>query len=514
MATAAQKPRAAKKRMPRKASSRQKRQAMAGIMRLRKYQLPVFRNRASKIELLVWGRQQGKSTVLAGWAVDRLLTRPGRCVTVLSNSRDNGAEFVERARAIIEDMEVAMQQVAEEVSIQDLSEDLEYDSMRFEIRIKVAGKTGRIKVLAANPRTARGFSGDLILDEFAWHEKSREIWEAAEPIISSNPDFLCRIASTFNGRRNMFYQLYSDGRYPVSFMPRSKAWAMGELKIFSNITGEEITPDQARAESSDKRAYDQNYECIPGDENSALLPFDLITAAERCPAAVTIDQQAFSADAISRMWRAENDLYFGMDLGRVRDLSFIAVIERVGQIRRTIACLEMDGMSGPDQLVQLAYVIQSPRFKRGAVDLTGMGTFFYDWAVAKFGSARIEGINFSTTEPINEALVAEGRKNATAKVTELMAIDLREVFEDRLIEIPADAQLRDDLRKPERIVSPGGRVSIAAARDAEGHADRFWGYALAERAQRHGAWTFAPRVPQTGKRATAMRGRRERSLAG
>ena len=45
-----------------------------------------------------------------------------------------------------------------------------------------------------------------------------------------------------------------------------------------------------------------------------------------------------------------------------------------------------------------------------------------------------------------------------------------------------DAGLRDDLRKPEKITSPGGRVSIAAARDVKDHADRFWAIALAIRA--------------------------------
>ena len=51
-----------------------------------------------------------------------------------------------------------------------------------EVRVSEEGKTGRIKVLAANPRTARGFSGDLILDEFAFHEDSQAIWEAAERV--------------------------------------------------------------------------------------------------------------------------------------------------------------------------------------------------------------------------------------------------------------------------------------------------------------------------------------------
>src|SRR6202041_1537608 len=84
-----------------------------------------------------------------------------------------------------------------------------FDDMRMELRIHFKQKTSRIKVLAANPRTARGFSGDLILDEFAFHENSQAIWEAAEPILASNPEFLCRIASTGNGRHNLFYRMAS-----------------------------------------------------------------------------------------------------------------------------------------------------------------------------------------------------------------------------------------------------------------------------------------------------------------
>ncbi len=76
----------------------------------------------------------------------------------------------------------------------------------------------RIKDLAANPRTARGFSGDLILDEFAFHHDDAAIWEAAEPILSSNKDFLCRIASTGNGRYNMFYRMATGGRVALNLL--------------------------------------------------------------------------------------------------------------------------------------------------------------------------------------------------------------------------------------------------------------------------------------------------------
>ncbi|MDB6066453.1 MAG: hypothetical protein JWR26_2661, partial [Pedosphaera sp.] len=158
------------------------------LVRFRVFQKPVFEDRKSGVLVLHWSRQIGKSFTLAAWAVDRLLTRPGRLVTVLSNSRDNGAEFLSKCAAICELNGTEFRTV-------DKSPSLGFRNMRMEIRIRAGGMTGRIKVLAANPRTARGFSGDLILDEFAFHEDSAAIWEAAEPILSSNPDFLCRIAS-------------------------------------------------------------------------------------------------------------------------------------------------------------------------------------------------------------------------------------------------------------------------------------------------------------------------------
>ena len=156
------------------------------------------------ILVLHWARQIGKSFTLAGWAVERLLVRPGRLVTVLSNSRENGAEFVAKCAEIC-------RKTHTKYEAQDRSASAAFQDLKMEVRIRARGKIGRIKVLAANPRTARGFSGDLILDEFAFHEDGEAIWAAAEPILASNKDFLCRIASTGNGKHNLFYRMVAGG---------------------------------------------------------------------------------------------------------------------------------------------------------------------------------------------------------------------------------------------------------------------------------------------------------------
>lgn len=482
------------------------------LINFRAYQLPVFEDRATGLLILHWSRQIGKSHVLSAWAVDRLISRPGRLVTVLSNSRANGGEFVQKCREHTDKLGALLKIFNAKVETEDMSPDIRYENMRMEVRITLNNAegipvTGRIIVLAANPRTARGFSGDLILDEFAFHEDSRAIWEAVEPILSSNPDFQCRIASTGNGKHNMFYRLASgpgpnNGKfftstagYTVCRVTRTEAYKMG-VPVWDLKTRKSITPDEARKQSSDKAAYDQNYECKFADENLTLLTHELISAAER--SLITIDSQTWTPASIARMARAQGDLEVGNDIGRNRDLSMVTVIERIGSLRRVIAMLRMDKMRGPDQRRQLETVCRMPKFRCYVGDMTGLGTFFVEELQETFGMSRIHGVNFSTTEPITDRMKIEGRRQETARVTEIMATNMVAVFEDRNIEIPAEQELRDDLRKPERIVSPGGRVSIAATRDEAGHADGFWSIALAIRAgEMHGGpLVFAPLTRQ------------------
>jgi phage FluMu gp28-like protein len=348
---------------------------------------------------------------------------------------------------------------------------------------------GRIKVLAANPRTARGFSGDLILDEFAFHEDSGAIWAAAEPILASNPDFLCRIASTGNGQHNMFYRmaecgvrnpewgiLKSEAGFWVSRVTRGMAFKQG-APIYDSQTRKPITPEAARAQALDKRTYDQNYECSFGDENLALLSQELISAAEHEGVGM-ICEQRWSQEALALMAAAVGPLYLGFDVGRKVDLSVITVLEKVNDDLLARGILRMRDMRLPEQELQLGEVCRLAKFRGGAIDMTGLGLGLFEYAQKKHGS-RIRGINFATTVPVTRAIQGEGRKQETVRVTEAMAVELLRVYEDRRIQHPGNGELRDDLRKAERVTSPGGRVSVAATRDEAGHADHFWSLALA-----------------------------------
>jgi phage FluMu gp28-like protein len=480
--------------------------AVTALIRFREYQQAPFLDRMCGIVIWFWARQIGKSFTLACWIVDRMISRPGRLVTVLSNSRDNGAELNQKVREICDLLGQAVEQ-------EDLSEDLKYENMNMESRIEVRGKTSRCKVLAANPRTARGFSGDLILDEFAFHENGKAIWEAAEPIISSNPDYLCRIASTPNGTRNMFYIMVTSGLYKVVKVRRSDAWKQG-LKIYDPTTRKEITPDEARAAAIDKKAYDQNYELKWADENTTLLTYELIGMAERDDVGVICEQE-WSPEALAALAAIKDPMYIGVDVGRTSDITVISIMEKCGNIFRERVTMRLANMRLPDQRKRLATALQHPCFRCMKGDMTGIGLGLIEFAQELPGMMmRVQGVNFSSTVPISPLLKATGRKSETVKVTEHMATILLNVYEEKRIEHPSDMRLRDDLRKPEKVVSPGGKVSIAASRDGKDHADHFWSKALAIYAAENNSGPMHCTVPGRKERTASINrrsGRRRRT---
>ena len=310
------------------------------------------------------------------------------------------------------------------------------------------------------------------------------------------------------------------GGFPVSRITRTQAYEMG-VAIYDSNTREPITPVEARAQALDKRAYDQNYECAFADENLTLLSHELISAAERDNVGF-ICEQNWSAEALAWM-RGQSrtgfqpvsgdrqdacptmgSLFVGFDVGRKVDLSVITVMEDLNGLKIVRGILRMQDMRLPEQQLRLGEICRLPRFRRAAIDMTGLGLGLFEYAQKEFGSSRIHGINFSTTVPATRAVALEGRKRETVRVTEALAMELLQVHEDRRIRHPADGRLRDDLRKPEKITTPGGRVSIAATRDEAGHADHFWSFALAVEAASMTGGPFVYRAVRRAERGVLV----------
>lgn len=431
--------------------------AAKSLIQFRLWQQPEFLDRSSGIAIWHWSRQIGKSYALASWALDRMLTKPGRLVTYLSHSKDGGKEFVNTFAAIALLLRCAC-------AVEDLSLDERFENMNYEAKFTHEnGMVSRLKVLAANPRTARGVSGDLILDEFAFHENSEKIWDAAEPIISANPDFLCRIASTGNGRNNMFYRMKMSGTYKVSTVTIEDACRMGHT-VYHPVTRKPCTWQELRAMALDKQSWDQNYMCSFNDENMCLLTHELISAAESAECLAPCEQE-WRPEILTLLREAKNPLYAGVDVARSHDFTCISVGEKFGPLMIERGLLRIRNMRLPDQQRRLDEILRLPLFTRMCIDMTGLGLGLCEYAQETHGNYAVEGVNFGTS--------SDG-----IRITERMATRLLQAHEDRAIKYSCDAQSRDDMRKVERVLTAAGNVRFAAARTSSGHADHFWSRGL------------------------------------
>ena len=71
------------------------------------------------------------------------------------------------------------------MTFQEYEQDYDIGAVRY-TALEVALPHGsRILALPANPDTARGFSANVFLDEFAFHKDSTAIWKALFPVISA-----------------------------------------------------------------------------------------------------------------------------------------------------------------------------------------------------------------------------------------------------------------------------------------------------------------------------------------
>lgn len=307
--------------------------------------------------------------------------------------------------------------------------------------LEVALKHGsRVTALPANPDTARGFSANVFLDEFAFHKDSRAIWKALFPVIS-RPGLKLRIVSTPNGKGNKFFELMTG---------KTDHWSRHIVDIHQAVAeGLDRNIQELRDGCADEDTWSQEFELQWVDEASAWLPYELITSCEH--------ERAGSPDAYSG-----GSCFVGVDIGARKDRFVIWVLEPVGDVLWTREVVVRRGITFAEQDRLLDDVFSRYNVIRCCMDQTGMGEKPVEDAKARHGRLRVEGVLF--TNPNKLTMATQGK----------------EAFEDRRIRIPlGDKDIRADLHKLKRVVSPTGAPRFVAESDADGHADRTWACFLA-----------------------------------
>lgn len=322
----------------------------------------------------------------------------------------------------------------------------------------------KIHALSSNPKAFRSKGGKLVLDEFAWHDNPDKMWAAARPITTWG--YPVRILSThagINSKFNRFIKSIKSGKmkWALHSVPIQRAVADGlaDKILRKTLTAEEREAwlQEEREAVADENSWLQEYCCIPTDENSAFLTYEMLFAIER-------------EGLHKNLGEVTGDLFLGYDVARRSHGSIIYVLEQLGHLLFARARHDLSGKTFKEQKQVLFPLLEHPKMRRACIDETGIGMQMAEEAQEEFGKFKVEAVNFAGSNVKND-----------------LAYGLYTEVEDKTIFVEPSEVARESLHSVRKIVTAAGNIRFdAVATEKSGHGDDFWALALARSACRSG----------------------------
>lgn len=344
----------------------------------------------------------------------------------------------------------------------------------------------RVTAMSSNPKRFRSKGGDVGLDEAAFHDDAEAMHDAASPATTWGGTY--RTWSTPNGEAALFNRFVQNcrkvlialgldpnipQRVPYETLAAKAAELncgpafsyhrvtivdaieQGIVEKINAVAGQSMTREQflaaCRAKSRSEDGFLQEYMCVASADAFAWLTYPLIMACEH-------DDVPQPGEPLKGY--TGKPVYAGVDVGRVHDLTFVPIGEKLGDVIWPRQILVLHNMPIPEQVRTIAGALRPLNLVRVSVDYTGVGVGVGDGLVEELGPTRVENVTASNAS--NEAL----------------AVSLKASMEDRLLRLPPNNQkVRDGLHKVRKSLTALGKPRFEAPRDDEGHADEFWGFA-------------------------------------
>ncbi len=316
---------------------------------------------------------------------------------------------------------------------------------------------GRIIALASTG--GRGYTGNVFIDEFAYHQDAKGTWDGAAVAMTLG-DARLRVSSTPNGV-NEFHDVYQQARKPGTI------WALHELPMaLARAQGYPFDMAVCWAlANGDQRLFDQLFNCSFLDGDLQYIP------------TVAIDSCLYETPPAVE----DGAHYAGLDIGRTIDLSVLIVVRLIKGVRVVvhIETIKRTDWEALDAMVARAFA--KYKLKRLCIDATGLGAFPAE-SIKKQHSERVE---VRHRRPRVECI------DFTLNSKELLATGMYTGFTKKTVAIPADddalpsvkpglaKQLRQDIASIRRLVTASNNVKYDAPHTASGHADSAWAIALA-----------------------------------
>lgn len=277
----------------------------------------------------------------------------------------------------------------------------------------------RIVALSSRPSNLRGRQGIIVIDEAAFHDQFKKLLDAALAMLIWGGQV--HVISTHNGDDNPFNELITDIRSgrragTVHRVDFNEAVADGLYQRVCMRLGKPWTPEgQAEWKAGVYRFYGdgaaEELDCIPSNGSGAWLSRALIES--RMSADTPVLRWACKAGfellpdhiraAECRDWLeaqmlpllerlpTEAQSYDGEDFGRSGDLTVhVPLIQHQNLVRRVPFTVELRNVPFRQQEQVAFYLLDRlPRFTGGAFDARGNGQAIAEFAMQRYGAARI-----------------------------------------------------------------------------------------------------------------------------
>lgn len=422
----------------------------------------------SRLKVALKGRQGGFSFDESWDEVRECAEAPSIPWIQMSKGERQVKELMEKNQRHIEAFDAAIEFfdgqpfLEEEIYCESIAEKVTVLTVVFRNGSRIIG-------LPANPDTARGFTGNVFLDEFAFHSDPRKIMAALIPIITRG--YKLRIVSTPNGKAGKYYEMWTNLQSGYS-KHRVDIHEMAARSITREIDVEAL-----RLAMDDDELFAQEFECVFLDESTAFIPYELISQAE---------SDLCSLD--TPLGQLSDNSFAGADIGRRKDQTVIWVVEKDGMGRRVTRRVDVLKNMPFDQQERICSEIASV-VGRFAIDETGLGMMLAENLERRHGS-KIIPVTFTMAEK------------------EDLAVRFKRGLEDRTFLLPSANFIRASLHSIKRLSGTGSHFRFDADRSEEtGHADAFWAGALCERASTMPAIHVAYRSVLTRPLSRFLRGR-------
>jgi len=411
------------------------------------------------LKVLRWCRRAGKTTIMTGDDIHYAATHPKSRTIVTMPKFQQVKEIYFQSEAGLHAHLRRMDQKHRDHLIDQQLQTI----IRFKNGSEILAET-------PEPFTIRGHGPSKItIDEFCFIRKDRDLWLSALLPMTLTRVVHITIASTPWNKDSIYHQMCFDKSFKTFSGNTHECDPPRYLRTWRNLLRPAGPLDPAQVEmmrqqySGDPWRWKREMECTFVDDETAFLPSSLIIKCQN-------DKTDFA--------KFEDNLlgtfYIGWDLGRERDHSAVAIVERNPDHIRLIHCKQFP--LGTPYVTVMAYIKSiCDRWRHiQSVHYDHTGTKGMDEQINRAGFPDVKGINF--TRPLKHGIAANLKQLMMTPRETDKKLPLNEA--QRNFELPYDKDVHAELNLVQWEQSPGSEL-YTFSHPGGSHDDRFWAIALA-----------------------------------